>query len=111
MTRGRPVGSNIRQNIVEILYFLKKAHGYKIFKIYRELFPKTSQRVIYYHLKKGSDLDEFKVSEVKKETGDYSWGDKAEKIYYSLGKNARPKVPKEVHDYFAKKKIEKATKT
>ena len=56
-------------------------------------------------------MDEFKVSEVKKETGDYSWGDKAEKIYYSLGKNARPTLLKEVKSYFEKLKTKKSART
>jgi len=90
MARGRPVKSQIRQNIVEILYFLKEGYGYDIYRWYKEMFPAVSMRVIYYHLKKGADLGEFKVNKVIKENGNFSWGSEAEKIYYSLGQEAQP---------------------
>jgi len=70
--RGRPVKSRIRQNIVEILYFLDKGYGYDIYKTYRALFPKVTLRSIYYHLKKGTRIGEFKVNKVKLEKGDFS---------------------------------------
>lgn len=89
MRRGRPVGSAVRQNVVEVLGALGRGHGYQIFKIYRELFPKVTLRVIYYHLKKGVDLGEFEVDKIEKEKGDYSWGSEAEKIYYKLGPKAQ----------------------
>ena len=104
MGRGRPVKSRIRQNIIEILYFMKKDYGYDIYKTYREIFPKVTMRVIYYHLKKGVETGEFKVEAIKSEKGEYSWGPSAEKIYYVLGKNARPLISKRVEDYFRKKK-------
>ena len=90
MGRGRPIGSDIRQNIIEILYFLKQGYGYDIYRIYKEVFPAVTLRSIYYHLRKGVQLEEFKIEKVKQEKGDYSWGESAEKIYYSLGKNAKP---------------------
>ncbi len=90
MGRGRPVKSEIRQNIIELLYFLKEGYGYDIYKHYKEIFPPVSMRVIYYHLKKGTDLGEFKVNKIIKENGNFSWGSEAEKIYYSLGKEAQP---------------------
>lgn len=90
MGRGRPIGSAIRQNIVEILYFLKQGYGYDIYKVYKEAFPSVTLRSIYYHLKKGLQLEEFKIERIKSEKGNYSWGESAEKIYYSLGKNAKP---------------------
>ena len=104
MVKGRPVRSEIRQNIVEILYFMKKGYGYDIYKIYRKIFPKATMRVIYYHLKKGVKTGEFKVEGVKQEKGDYSWGRQAEKIYYSLGKNAKPMIDKRVEKFFRRKK-------
>ena len=107
MKRGRPVGSTIRQNIVEILYFLKKAYGYEIYKAYRDLFPKITLRVVYYHLRKGVATHEFVVDKVIQEKGNYSWGGSAEKIYYSLGKEAKPRVENKVKDYFEKKKPRK----
>ncbi|MBD3354847.1 hypothetical protein GF361_02590 [Candidatus Woesearchaeota archaeon] len=102
--RGRPVESKIRQNIVEILYFMKKGHGYEIYKVYRDIFPAVTMRSVYYHLKKGVATKEFKVQEIKMEKGDYSWGGQAEKIYYSLGPNAKPKIDSRVKKWFDKKK-------
>lgn len=96
--------SAIRQNIVEILFFMKKGYGYDIFKAYAQIFPKPTLRVIYYHLKKGVELGEFKVSEIKQEKGDYSWGPQAEKIYYVLGPSAKPTSSLRVKKYFEKKK-------
>ena len=105
MARGRPIGSQIRQNIVEILYFLKQGYGYDIYKIYREVFPPVTLRSIYYHLRKGVQLEEFKVQRIKAEKGNYSWGESAEKIYYSLGKNAKSSGLEKV-----KKAVEKIMK-
>ena len=79
MSRGRPVKSQIRQNIVEILYFMKKGCGYDIYKIYKEIFPSCTQRSIYYHLVKGVETKEFNVGEIKVEKGEYSWGNSVEK--------------------------------
>ena len=104
MKKGRPVKSEIRQNIVEILFFMKEGYGYEIYKAYIAVFPKVTMRSIYYHLKKGTSLNEFKISKVEKEKGDYSWGGEAEKIYYSLGANAKPVGNEKVRGYFEKKK-------
>ncbi|MBU0615186.1 MAG: hypothetical protein KJ601_03775 [Nanoarchaeota archaeon] len=90
MGKGRPTRSGIRQNIIDILYFMKQGYGYDIYKVYREVFPNVTMRVIYYHLKKGVALGELKVSEIKKEQGNYSWGSTVEKIYYGLGPEAKP---------------------
>lgn len=91
MKRGRPVGSNVRQNMIEVLYFLKAAHGYHIYKVYKQIYPKITLRGIYYHLKKGLEIGEFEVAEVQREKGNYSWGSEAEKTYYKLGKKAKPR--------------------
>ena len=104
MGRGRPLGSGIRQNVVEILYFMKSGYGYEIYKIYREIFPKVTMRVIYYHLRKGLAIEEFAVDKILKEKGDYSWGGEAEKIYYKLGPNAKAMMNSDVKKYFDKKK-------
>jgi len=104
MKRGRPLGSPIRQNIIEILYFMKSGYGYNIYKTYREIFPKVTMRVIYYHLNKGLNTNEFSIEKVEKEKGDYSWGGEAEKIYYKLGPNAKPSINPIVKEYFDKKK-------
>ncbi len=99
MKRGRPIKSQIRQNIIEILYFLKEGYAYQLYKIYRDIFPKVTMRSIYYHLNKGKSLGEFEVSKVEKEKGEYSWGGEAEKIYYKLGSKAKPTMIKDVKDY------------
>jgi hypothetical protein len=59
-------------------------------------------RSIYYHLKKGVDLGELSLNKVEKEKGDYSWGDYAEKTYYSLGKKAQAKGDSKVEEFLKK---------
>ena len=103
MPRGRPVKSIIRQNIIEILYFLKKGYGYDIYKIYRDIFAPVTMRSIYYHLNKGVEIDEFKIAEVKKEEGNYSWGSTVTKTYYGLGPKAKARLLPEVKKYFDEK--------
>ena len=91
MVLGRPVGSPIRKNIIEILNCAGKLHGYQVYSIYKKIFPKkASMRVIYYHLKKGLSTNEFKIAMIKKETGNYSWGGEVQRVYYELGPNAKP---------------------
>ena len=80
-----------------------KGHGYEIHKIYRELFPSATLRVMYYHLRKGLTLEEFKVAKVEKEEGNYSWGSHAEKTYYSLGPAANPSIKQEVKEFMEKR--------
>jgi len=99
MRRGRPIGSVVRQNMIEILSFLGRAHGYQLYKIYRDIFPKVTLRVIYYHLRKGVSLGEFEIERIEKERGDYSWGSEAEKIYYKLGPRARPTMDERIRSY------------
>ena len=103
MTRGRPIGSEIRQNMVEILYFLGEGTGYDIYSVYRNIFPKVTLRSMYYHLKKGLSLKEFNVKNIKKESGEYSWGNEVEKKYYTLGENAKPSADKRVKEFLDKK--------
>ncbi len=88
--RGRPVGSKVRQNIVDLLFLIGEAHGYIIYKIYNAVFPKVSQRLIYYHLKKGVDIGEFKIKHIRNVSGDFSWGSNSERVYYCLGELANP---------------------
>lgn len=104
MKRGRPVFSQIRQNIVEILYFLEKGYGYDIYKVYRAVFPKITMRSVYYQLKKGVDLGEFEVESVDKVKGEYSWGSEADKKFYKLGPNAKPTGDKRIKEYLDSKK-------
>ncbi len=100
---GRPFGSVVRQNIVEILYFYKKLYGYELFKIYKDLFPPVSMRLIYYHLRKGVDTGEFKVFDIEKKTGKYSWGGSSETIVYALGPKAHPLIDARIKMYKEKK--------
>jgi hypothetical protein len=102
MIRGRPVKSEIRQNMIEILFVLGEASGYDIYKVYKEVYPKIALRSIYYHLKKGCSLNEFKVSKIEKVTGNFSWGQESEKKYYSLGDNAKPKGDERVKNHIDK---------
>jgi len=97
--KGRPVKSEIRQNVIEILYVLGKGYGYQISKIYKEIFPAVTQRSIYYHLRKGVQTEELEIHKIQEEKGDYSWGDTVEKIYYTLGKKAVVKGDKRVKDF------------
>lgn len=111
MPRGRPVGSKVRQNIVEILHFGGEMHGYAVYAVYRDIFPKVTMRAIYYHLKKGIATKEFKVTRIKKESGEYSWGGEVERIYYSLGPEAKPQGNRAVKDYLDAKAAKKAQVT
>ena len=104
MKAGRPVKSMIRQNIVELLYFLGEGYAYDIYRHYSAVFPKATLRSIYYNLKKGLATQEFVVKDVKKEKGDYSWGAEAEKIYYALGPAAAPVVCEKVKEYVDKRR-------
>lgn len=102
--RGRPVRSEIRENIAEILFFKGKAFGYELSKLYNEIFPKCTSRVIYYHLKKGQQLGEFKVNKVISEEGNFSWGTTVERIYYELDEKAKPQIKDCVKEFFDQKK-------
>jgi hypothetical protein len=91
MKRGRPIQSDIRQNIINILFYLGEGYGYQISKIYQQIFPSCTREVIYYHLKKGVNINEISIKEIKEEKGDYSWGDNVKKTYYCIGPEAKPK--------------------
>jgi len=110
MKQGRPLGSKVRQNILEILYFMKIGTGYEIYKHYIEIFPKVTLRLMYYHLKKGTDIGIFKIDKMGAERGDYSWGSEAEKIYYKLTPEAKPVMDLKVKEYFDNLKEEKKLK-
>mgnify|MGYP001618511621 CR=1 FL=1 len=107
MPRGRPVRSEIRQNIVEMLRVTGSQYGYQIHKFYNELFPACTRENIYYNLRKGVSLGEFVLSEVKQEKGNYSWGTIVEKKYYKLGSKAAPKGSARVEEFFAALKKKK----
>ncbi len=99
MKRGRPTKSVIRQNVIEILSYLPQGYGYEISKIYNEIFPKVTQRSIYYHLRKGVQTQEIAVHKIEEEKGNFSWGSTVEKIYYTLGKSAEPKGNSQLKDF------------
>ncbi len=101
-SRGRPAISQIRENIVDILFYKGPCYGYEIYTTYIKIFPGVTMRSVYYHLKKGTQLGEFRVAKIRKEKGDYSWGKEAEKTYYELGKNARPKLSRRCARFFEK---------
>jgi len=102
--RGRPLKSAIRQNIIEILYYLQEGYGYQINKIYQEIFPKVTSRSVYYHLRKGVQTKEFEVKEVREEKGDFTWGSSVEKVIYILGSEAEPQGEKRVKEYLERMK-------
>ncbi len=102
MPRGRPANSVIRQNIIELLAHLKEGYGYQLSTVYNQIFPKCTMRSIHWHLKKGIATKEFEIKRVAKEEGEYSWGANAEKIYYCLGENAKPKMDERVKMFFDK---------
>ncbi|MBU0470545.1 MAG: hypothetical protein KKA62_05560 [Nanoarchaeota archaeon] len=101
MKQGRPVKSSIRQNVVEILFFLGRGYGYEVAKIYNQIFPKVTQRSVYYHLRKGVLTEEIKINKIEEEKGEFSWGNVVEKKYYVLGKRAAPKGEQRVKEFLA----------
>ncbi len=100
--RGRPAKSIIRQNILEILFYLKKGYGYQISKIYNEVFPPVTQRSIYYHLRQGIKTKEIAVQAVKQESGEFSWGKLVEKTYYCLGTTGSPKGNLKIKEFLSR---------
>ncbi|MBI2112881.1 hypothetical protein HYT52_05065 [Candidatus Woesearchaeota archaeon] len=102
MQRGRPVRSEIRSNILELLFFLGKGYGYQISKIYNEVFPQVTQRVIYYHLRKGIQTKEIEVHSIQQEKGNFSWGSEVEKKFYTLGPEALPKGQPRIKEFLEK---------
>ena len=88
--RGRPNFSPIRNNLVDLLYFVGKSHGYALYKKYIEVFHSTTIRSIYYHLNKGVKLGVFKIEKVEEVKGNYSWGGSVRRIVFVLGPNAKP---------------------
>ena len=102
-TKGRPPKSAVRQNIINILAVLGEGYAYDIAKAYMDLFPRVSTRLIYYHLKKGIDLQEFSGKGTKTEQGAYSWGTAADKSYYGIGPAATPVKNQAIEEYFEKR--------
>lgn len=98
---ARTIGSPIRQHIIDMLSVAKKGYGYQIYGWYLDLFPKVHQRSIYYHLRKGVELKELEMHEVKLIKGEYSWGGVSQRIYYTLGEKANPRQRKRISTYFS----------
>lgn len=88
---GRPFKSKIRERMVEILYNIKKAHGYEILKIYKVVYGNCAMKSIYYNLSRGADLNEFELVSSERKEGDFSWGGSVLHNYYKLGSAAKPK--------------------
>lgn len=100
MKRGRPQGSPVRQNITELLAQFGELHGYDVYRHYVKIFPKVSIRAVYYSLRKGAKKGFFKVAKIEKQTGNYSWGPEAQRVYYSLGELAKPTGDSKAKKYF-----------
>jgi hypothetical protein len=109
--RGRPIKSDVRQNIIEILAEIGSGYGYQIHKYYNELFPACTRENIYYNLRKGVALKEFELVEIRREEGAFSWGTVVEKKIYRLGPKSAPRGNPKVKEFFEKlKQIKQAKK-
>ncbi len=100
--RGRPIHSEIRQRIIEILAVTGPAYGYRIHKLYNEIFTPCTRENIYYNLKKGVQLGEISIEAVRQEKGTYSWGPMVTKTYYKIGPKSRPQGHPAVRDFIKK---------
>ena len=96
---GRKPKSDIRDEMVELLYFMKEAYGYELYKKYCKVYDKKiSMRSVYYHLNKGVELGIFNLKEIRDVKGDFSWGSGVKQVIFQLGSNAQPKISKDVMD-------------
>jgi len=82
----------------QILDGVGAAYGYEVYKIYKAAFEPVSLRSMYYHLKRGVTLGEFKQVGSKQETGPYTWGRESTHIYYALGDAASQRAPAELRE-------------
>lgn len=85
-SQGRPVGSDVRTNIITLLSKEGPMHGYSLYQEYIKYYPNVSMRLIYYHLKKGVSMGELKIHKIEKKKGEYSWGGEVEHILYVVNK-------------------------
>ena len=98
---GRPIRSQIRDNIVTILSVLGPKYGYEIHKIHGGAFFPCTREVVYYHLRKGVLLGLFSLKDITSE-GSFSWGKSVEKKVYAvlssvpIDANAREKIERSV---------------
>lgn len=100
MKRGRPKGSQVRDNIYSILMYKPSMYGYELHKAYCDLFENVTLRNIYYHLNKGVDEGNLTLHKSRVEKGDYSWGTGALKKRYSLAKKGIAKPDNDILNYF-----------
>ncbi|MBT3408014.1 hypothetical protein HOK68_03555 [Candidatus Woesearchaeota archaeon] len=98
--RGRPKGSKIRQNVINILYFYSPLTGYDIFKKYIKIYGRVTSRSIYYHLKYGTNIGDFEINKIINEKGNFSWGESSQKIYYNLTGGAIADIDDNIKDYY-----------
>jgi DNA-binding PadR family transcriptional regulator len=87
--RGRPLKTEIREKIASILMHSGQSYGYEIYKSYLKVFGKISLRNLYYNIKKGLELGEFIISDIKREVGAFTWGAESQRIYYTMGPYAK----------------------
>jgi hypothetical protein len=88
--RGRPAKSKIRRKIAAILQHANTSYGYEIYKNYKQVFGPVKMRTVYYNLRKGVMLNEFLIQDIKREIGNYTWGNEVERIYYTNGPYSEP---------------------
>ena len=100
--RGRAVGSAIRDNLVDILHVVKQSHPYDLYKHYKNVFGPVCIRSIYYNLTKGKELGVFRIKEIQKVEGDFSWGPSAQRIIFELGDKATPKTNAQIENTLGK---------
>ncbi len=96
MGRGRPPNSPVRDRMQMIVDALGVTYGYEIHKAYEEIFEPIELRSMYYHLKKGVQLNEFEEVGVEKVKGPFTWGDVSIRKYYILGPEAEKRATEEV---------------
>lgn len=90
MLEKRNRKNQTRRRIATILSQLRTSYGYKIYKVYKNVFDSgISKRSIYYNLNKGLKTGEFVVADVRSQEGDFTWGTKTRRIYYALGPQAK----------------------
>ena len=99
MARGRPLKSIVRDRLSQLLFVFGSLTAYDAHKHYIVLFAKTSQRNVYYQLRRGVDLELFNAKTVI-EQGEFSWGSTSRKVYFSLSsKSIVPSVDKRIVTY------------
>ena len=92
MKRGRPVKSQIRDNIHTILSAISSSYGYELWRIYQIAMAKTgykptTSRIFYYHLYKGMELNLWESGGEEHKLNYNSWeGSTSRKLYICIDK-------------------------